>query len=161
MFGWEDVCTLTCLTKIETYLRLTHLAFDGEGRTFSSLEREIYLSHTPWEDRLLVTLLDVCHVRSEVVLKCNFNVHQLIRKFRLMQTFFLTYRHPPSFLLQKKLHSCNRICCRLSLSVSKGRYWLNPGLQQRRKVRPAFLLQALTSGAAILINAPWRSADKP
>lgn len=120
-----------------------------------------YLSHAPWEDRLLVTLLEVCHVRSEVVLKCNFNVHQLIRKFRLMQTFFLTYRHPPSFLLQKKLPSCNRICCCLSLSVSKGRYWLNPGLQQRRKVRPAFLLQALTSGAAILISAPWRSADKP
>lgn len=105
-------------------------------------------------------LLEVCHVRSEVVLKCNFNIHQLIRKFRLMQTFFLTYRHPPSFLLQKKLHSCNRICCCLSLSVKRGRYWVNPGSQQRREVRPAFLLQALASGAAILISAPWRSADK-
>lgn len=104
---------------------------------------------------------EVCHTRSEVMLKCNFNIHQLIRKFRLMQTFFLTYHHPPSFLLQKKLLSCNRICCCLSLSVSKGRYWVNPGLQQRREVRPAFLLQALTSGAAILISAPWGSADKP
>lgn len=68
------------------------------------------------------------HVRSELVLKCNFNIHQLIRKFRLMQTFFLTYHHPPSFLLQKKLYSRNRICCCLSLSVSRGRYWVNPGL---------------------------------
>lgn len=137
------------------------MAFHGEGRTFSSLDGEIYLPHTPWEHRLLVTPWEVCHITTEVMLKCNFNIHQLIRKFRLMQTFFLTYHHPPSFLLQKKLHSCNRICCCLSLSVSKGRCWLNPGLQQRREVRPAFLLQALTSGAAILISAPWGSADKP
>lgn len=161
MFVREDVCTLKCLTKIETYLQWSHLAFHGEGRTFSSLDGEIFLPHTLWEDRLLLTLLEVCHVRSEVMLNCNFNIHQLIRKFRLMQTFSLTYRHPPSFLLQKKLHSCNRVCCCLSLSVSKGRYWVNPGLQQRREVGPAFLLQALTSGAAILISAPWRSADKP
>lgn len=135
------------------------MAFHGEGRTFSSLDGEIFLPHTLWEDRLLVTLLEVCHVRNKVMLKCNFNIHQLIRKFRLMQTFFLTYHRPPSFLLQKKLHSCNRICYCLSLSVGKGRYWVILACS-RGEVRPAFLLQALTSGAAILISAPWRSADK-
>lgn len=159
MFVWEDVCTLKCLTKIEIIYNDPIWPFLGKGGHFHHWMGR-FTCLTP-RGSTGSWLHCGRYVTSEVMLKCNFNIHQLIRKFRLMQTFFLTYHHPPSFLLQKKLHSCNRICCCLSLCVSKGRYWVNPGLQQRREVRPAFLLQALTSGAAILISAPWGSADKP